>query len=58
MTNKGIARRLKLTADLIELTGGNAFRARAYGSAARTVDRMDEAVLQLVESTTLLYMSS
>ncbi|MEP0548393.1 MAG: helix-hairpin-helix domain-containing protein [Rhodothermales bacterium] len=49
MTNKGIARRLKLTADLIELTGGNAFRARAYGSAARTVDRMDEAVLQLVE---------
>jgi DNA polymerase (family 10) len=49
MTNKLIARRLKQTADLIELTGGNAFRARAYGSAARTVDRMDEAVLQLVE---------
>ena len=48
MTNKQIARRLKQTADLIELTGGNAFRARAYASAARTVDRLDEAVLQLV----------
>lgn len=53
MTNKHIARRLKQTADLIELTGGNAFRARAYAGAARTVDRMDEAVLQLVESDTL-----
>ncbi|MEM1043318.1 MAG: PHP domain-containing protein [Bacteroidota bacterium] len=49
MTNKHIARRLKQTADLIELTGGNAFRARAYAGAARAVDRMDEAVLQLVE---------
>lgn len=49
MTNKLIARRLKQTADLIELTGGNAFRARAYASAGRTVDRMEEAVLQLVE---------
>ncbi len=49
MTNKSIARHLKQTADLIELTGGNAFRARAYGSASRTVDRMDESVLQLVE---------
>ncbi len=53
MTNKYIARRLKQTADLIELTGGNAFRARAYAGAARTVDRMDEAVLQLVERDTL-----
>ncbi len=49
MTNKHIARRLKQAADLIELTGGNAFRARAYASAARTVDRLDEAALQLVE---------
>ena len=49
MTNKLIARRLKQTAALIELTGGNAFRARAYSSASRRVDRMDESVLQLVE---------
>ncbi len=53
MTNKLIARRLKQAADLIELTGGNAFRARAYASAGRTVDRMDEAALQLVEQGTL-----
>ncbi len=49
MTNKHIARRLQQAADLIELTGGNAFRARAYAGAARTVDRLDEAALQLVE---------
>ncbi len=49
MTNKQIARRLKHTADLIELTGGNAFRVRAYAGASRTVDRLDEAALQLVE---------
>jgi DNA polymerase (family 10) len=49
MTNKRIARYLKQTSDLIELTGGNAFRARAFGSAARTVDRLDASVLQLVE---------
>ena len=35
-TNKAIARVLKQTADLIELTGGNAFRARAFASAPRS----------------------
>ena len=44
MTNKAVARHLKLAADLLELTGGNDFRARAYARAARTVDRMDESV--------------
>ena len=44
MTNKAIARRLKQTADLIELTGGNPFRARAFASAGRVVERMDEPV--------------
>ena len=53
MTNKRIARYLKQTADLIELTGGNGFRARAFSSAARTVDRLDESVLQLVEQAEL-----
>ena len=42
MTNKAIARHLKLAADLLTLTGGNDFRARAFANAARTVDRMDE----------------
>ncbi|MEM6327403.1 MAG: helix-hairpin-helix domain-containing protein, partial [Bacteroidota bacterium] len=46
MTNKHIARRLKLAADLLELTGGNAFRAKAYYRASRTVDQMDEAVVR------------
>ena len=41
MTNKAIARILKETAMLIELTGGNAFRARAYAHAARTIERME-----------------
>ncbi|PAP75267.1 DNA polymerase/3'-5' exonuclease PolX [Rubrivirga marina] len=48
MTNKAVARHLKLTADLVELTGGNPFRARAYGSGARAVERLDVPVETLV----------
>ncbi|MDX1420961.1 MAG: helix-hairpin-helix domain-containing protein [Rubricoccaceae bacterium] len=47
MTNKAVARHLKLAADLIELTGGNAYRARAYASAARRVEQMPEAIASL-----------
>ena len=47
MTNKAVARHLKLTADLVELTGGNPFRARAYASGARAVDRLDVPVATL-----------
>ncbi|MEM0963833.1 MAG: helix-hairpin-helix domain-containing protein [Bacteroidota bacterium] len=54
MTNKAIARQLKLTADLIELTGGNPFRARAYASASRVVDRMDESAQALAASGDLV----
>jgi DNA polymerase (family X) len=50
MTNKEIARGLKLTSNLIELTGGNDFRARAYAGAARRVDDLDDPVAQLVEA--------
>lgn len=50
MTNKKIARTLKLAASLIELTGGNAFRARAYAGAARAVDGLDEAVTVMIAS--------
>lgn len=48
MTNKAIARVLHETAFLIELTGGNAFRARAFGGAARTIERMEEPVVELL----------
>lgn len=50
MTNKAVAKHLKLAADLIELTGGNAFRARAFASAARTLERMDEPVSDIAEA--------
>ena len=46
-TNKALARVFKETATLIELTGGNAFRARAFASAARTLERMDESAVEL-----------
>ncbi|MEM6288328.1 MAG: helix-hairpin-helix domain-containing protein, partial [Bacteroidota bacterium] len=48
MTNKAVARHLKLTADLVELTGGNPFRARAFASGARTVERLETPVAELV----------
>jgi len=41
MTNKEIARVLKEVGALIELSGGNTFRSRAYLNAARTVDQME-----------------
>lgn len=50
MTNKAIARLLKETAALIELTGGNPFRARAFDSAARNLERMEESVADLSRS--------
>ena len=53
MTNKAVARHLKRTADLVELTGGNPFRARAFASGARAVDRMDEPVSGRVADGTL-----
>lgn len=50
MTNKQIAKTLRLTGDLIELTGGNAFRARAFGSASRGVDSLTEPVLDVLDA--------
>ncbi|MEQ9104026.1 MAG: helix-hairpin-helix domain-containing protein [Rhodothermales bacterium] len=51
MTNKEIARPLKETAALVELTGGNPFRARAFANAARTIERMDEQIATLSDLT-------
>ena len=53
MTNKAIARALKETAALVELTGGNAFRARALSGAARTLDRMEEPAADRLAAGTL-----
>lgn len=53
LTNKHVARILKDTASLIELTGGNEFRARAFGSAARTIERLDEPLSRLIEADEL-----
>lgn len=49
MTNKQIARALTETSALIELTGGNTFRARAFANAARTIERMPEQAIDLLE---------
>ena len=54
MTNKAVARHLKLTADLVELTGGNPFRARAFASGARAVERLEEPVAELLAAGDLV----
>ena len=54
MTNKSVARHLKLTADLVELTGGNPFRARAFASGARAVERLEGPVAGLAAEGTLV----
>ncbi len=48
MTNKLLARQLKIAADLVELTGGNPFRARALYGGARAVERLREPVADRV----------
>ncbi|MES3630888.1 MAG: helix-hairpin-helix domain-containing protein [Longimonas sp.] len=49
MTNKKVAAVLNETAQLIELTGGNPFRARAFSSAARTIRDMEEPLQDYVD---------
>lgn len=53
MTNKDIARRLSETGSLIELTGGNAFRARAFDRAARSIRGLDRPAAELLSDDTL-----
>lgn len=52
-TNKEIARLLKETAALIEITGGNVFRARAFASASRAIGRLEKEVTTLVADDSL-----
>lgn len=56
MTNKEIARPLKETAALIELTGGNPFRARALDNAARIIERLETAVPELISTGELAHI--
>jgi DNA polymerase (family 10) len=53
MTNADVARALGETADLIELTGGNPHRARAFNRAARAIEDLDTSVAERVEAGTL-----
>ena len=54
MTNKAIAQQLKLAGNLVELTGGNQFKARAFGSAARAVEKLEEPASDLAKAGTLV----
>ncbi|MFP4227863.1 MAG: helix-hairpin-helix domain-containing protein [Salinivenus sp.] len=53
MTNSDVAAVLEETADLIELTEGNPYRARAFRRAARTLQDLDEPVASHLEADTL-----
>lgn len=53
MTNKAISTLLKEGATLIELTGGNPFRARALGKAARTLRGLEPSAADLLAAGTL-----
>ena len=53
MTNKEIARILKSTSAMIDLTGGNPHRSRAMSNAGRTLERIEEKVTDLVASDQL-----
>ncbi|MEZ4700840.1 MAG: helix-hairpin-helix domain-containing protein [Rhodothermales bacterium] len=53
MHNKTIGKYLKETSALIELTGGNPFRARAMANAARTVERLEEPAADMLAAGTL-----
>lgn len=53
MTNKKVAAVLNETAQLIELTGGNPFRARAFSGAARTIRDLDEPLQTYLDDDAL-----
>ena len=46
--NAEVARLFRETADLLDLSGANAFRVRAYRNAARTVEELPQPVEELV----------
>ncbi|MFB6098306.1 MAG: helix-hairpin-helix domain-containing protein [Salinibacter sp.] len=54
MTNEEIAQRLQETADLLELTGGNSYRARAFSRAARSLKSLGAPVADRLREGTLV----
>lgn len=54
MTNDDIADILQETADLLELTGGNEYRARAFSRAARSLSGLDDSVSDRLTAGTLV----
>ncbi len=54
MTNKAIAQQLKLAGSLVELTGGNPFKARAYASSARALETLEQPAADLAKAGTLV----
>lgn len=48
--NAEVARLFRETADLLELQGANAFRVRAYQTAARTIEELPHPVEELVRA--------
>lgn len=54
MSNDDIASVLQETADLLELTGGNEYRARAFSRAARSLSNLDAAVADRLDAGTLV----
>ncbi|PSQ77849.1 MAG: DNA polymerase/3'-5' exonuclease PolX, partial [Bacteroidetes bacterium QH_8_67_23] len=57
MTNRDIARALRETAALIELTGGNAYRARAFERAADVLKELETPAADRLAGGTLTDLS-
>jgi len=57
MSNSEIARVLQETADLLELTGGNPHRARAFSRAARSLGNLQDSAVDRLGDGTLTDMS-
>ena len=54
MSNDEVAQLLQETADLIELTGGNPYRARAFSRAARSLQDLEEPAANRLREGTLV----
>jgi DNA polymerase (family 10) len=54
MSTDDVAGILQETADLVELTGGNPHRARAFSRAARAIENLDDSVADRLRAETLV----
>ncbi len=57
MSNDEVAQILQETADLLELTGGNPHRARAFSRAARSLQDLEEPVSDRLRANSLVEVS-